>query len=159
MTPVLLREEICLDLWETRVQDFGVHRLQANSVAHRLSPGGVCRTAIPGQQALFAHLSSQQERGGLAKWAHTDKHRGIGAEATTQGRQQQQGPEGLGDCTGKETGGMRGATGATLEVGKWKEVLHKVQHGTYITEEHSDSAQGAQDTPRPDDRPYGLDKT
>jgi len=30
-----------------------------------------------------------------------------------------------------------------LEEGEWKEVLHKVRHGTYITEEHSDGARGA----------------
>lgn len=90
---------------------------------------------------------------------HTQTQRGVRAEATTQGKQEQQGPEGPGSCMGKGIGVIFGATGATLEVGEWKEVLHKVRHGTYITEEHSDSAQGAQDTRRPGDRPHGMDKT
>lgn len=47
---------------------------------------------------------------------------------------------------GKGDGLILGAMGATLEVREWKEVLHKVRHGTYITEEHSNSAREAQDT-------------
>lgn len=87
---------------------------------------------------------------------HTQTHRGVRAEATTQGKQDQLGPE---SCMGKGDGVILGATGATLEVREWKEVLHKVQHGTYITEEHSNGARGAQDTQWPGDRPHGLDKT
>lgn len=40
----------------------------------------------------------------------------------------------------KAIGVIFGATGATLEAGEWKEVLHKIRHGTYTTEEHSDGA-------------------
>lgn len=59
---------------------------------------------------------------------------------------------------GKGDGIILGPMGATLEVREWKEVLHKVRHGTYIIEEHSNSAQGAQDTRWPGDSPHGLDK-
>lgn len=58
---------------------------------------------------------------------------------------------------GRETRIVVGARGATLEMGEWKEVLHKVRHGTYTTEEHSDGTQ--QDSQRPADRPHGLDTT
>jgi len=61
---------------------------------------------------------------------------------------------------GKETRIVLGDRGATLEVGEWKEVLHKVRHGTYTTEEHSDGARGTQqDSQWPADRPHGLDTT
>lgn len=143
MTSVLLREE--MPVWtcgKKRLQDFGVHSLQANRAAHGPSAARTCKAATSRRQVLFAHLFSQQERGGSAKWTHAHKHR---AEATTQGKQEQQGPEGPRSCTGKGTGVTLGATGATLEVGERKEVLHKVRHGTYVTEEHSDGARGAQD--------------
>lgn len=59
-----------------------------------------------------------------------------------------------------ETRVVLGARGATLEVGEWKEVLHKVRHGTYTTEEHSDCAQGTQQDSRwPGNRPHGLGTT
>lgn len=70
---------------------------------------------------------------------HTQTHRGVRAEATTQGKQEQLGPE---SCMGKGDGVILGATGATLEVREWEEVLHKVRHGTYTTEEHSNRHEG-----------------
>lgn len=42
----------------------------------------------------------------------------------------------------KEMGVILGAMGATLEVREWEEVLHKVRHGTYTTEEHSNRHEG-----------------
>lgn len=70
---------------------------------------------------------------------HTQTHRGVRAEATIQGKQEQLGPE---SCMGKGDGVILGAMGATLEVREWEEVLHKVRHGTYTTEEHSNRHEG-----------------
>lgn len=56
------------------MQDFGVHCLQANRAAHGPSAARDCRAAIPGQQVLFAHLFSQKEKGGSAKWTYTHEH-------------------------------------------------------------------------------------
>lgn len=118
---------------------------------------------LPSQGSRFCcSLSSQKEKGGSAKWTYTHKHTEesrLKPQHKENKNSRDQRARDLHGKGNKGTGLILGATGATLEVGEWKEVLHKVRHGTYITEEHSDGAQGAQDTRWPGDRPHGLDKT
>lgn len=137
--------DACLDLWEKRCR----------TLVFTACKLGI--TELPPQGNRFCLLLyPASKKQGSATDIHTQTHRGVRAEATTQGKQEQLGPE---SCMGKGDGVTLGARGATLEVREWKEVLHKVRHGTYITEEHSNSARGAQVTQWPGDRPHGLDKT